>query len=239
MGEQGVPAGAECFGRNCGVLKAKLWRPRGWIVPVAPRCLPVRPSVLFGHQHHHDGKHDGTAVGWATAPAGMGGQMDVERSPRVPPPPIPSRPTQHSSGTMLQEALRPTHFPWGEVLLTSLLVPWGGHGMRVGGSLPAPGVWGRSLATAPGSAIVFLALALLPFSSSSASCSGGVGPALALLPARLLAAVGGSARGAQRGVPVPPPLQLCPSQVPALRWYVLIRSPVPSSEPRQRLWGAK
>lgn len=156
-----------------------------------------------------------------------------------PPPPIPSRPTQHSSGTMLQEALRPTHFPWGEVLLTSLLVPWGGHGMRVGGSLPAPGVWGRSLATAPGSAIVFLALALLPFSSSSASCSGGVGPALALLPARLLAAVGGSARGAQRGVPVPPPLQLCPSQVPALRWYVLIRSPVPSSEPRQRLWGAK
>lgn len=87
MGEQGVPAGAECFGRNCGVLKAKLWRPRGWIVPVAPRCLPVRPSVLFGHQHHHDGKHDGTAVGWATAPAGMGGQMDVERSPHVPPPP--------------------------------------------------------------------------------------------------------------------------------------------------------
>lgn len=111
--------------------------------------------------------------------------------------------------------------------------------MRVGGSLPAPGVWARSLATAPGSAIVFLALALLPFSSSSASCSGGVGPALALLPARLLAAVGGSARGAQRGVPVPPPLQLCPSQVPAVRWYVLIRSPVPSSEPRQRLWGAK
>lgn len=160
-------------------------------------------------------------------------------APLACPPPIPSRPTQHSSGTMLQEALRPTHFPWGEVLLTSLLVPWGGHGMRVGGSLPAPGVWGRSLATAPGSAIVFLALALLPFSSSSASCSGGVGPALALLPARLLAAVGGSARGAQRGVPVPPPLQLCPSQVPALRWYVLIRSPVPSSEPRQRLWGAK
>lgn len=174
------------------MLKAKLWRPRGW--------------VIFGTTVTMMGNM--TAWPWGRQPPPLG-WMD-KQTLSIPPvcPPIPSHPAQHwhnaagsSQSHPVPLGLRPAHVTAGAV---------GGAGDE-GGGVPCQrhgcgaGAWQQLLA-AP--------LFSWPWCSclSPPSLPSALGESAQCWPCSqhsYLAAAGGSARGAQCRVPVSPPLQSC------------------------------